>query len=114
VRTLEDQVKSSLMIIDEKENDIEKFIYIRSLYDRNVVLAHAVIASDVTKFLPIIYTPTVGLACQQYSKLFRAANGIHFYPGGKYRLCKICFAELYRSEYRYSSCDGQPGNPWHR
>ena len=81
VRTLEDQVKSSLMIIDEKENDIEKFIYIRSLYDRNVVLAHAVIASDVTKFLPIIYTPTVGLACQQYSKLFRAANGIHFYPG---------------------------------
>jgi malate dehydrogenase (oxaloacetate-decarboxylating) len=81
VKTLEDQVKSSLDIVDQKESDIEKFIYIRSLYDRNVVLAHAVIASDVTKFLPIIYTPTVGLACQQYSRLFRGANGIHFYPG---------------------------------
>ena len=81
VKTLEEQVKSSLRIVEEKENDIEKFIYIRSLYDRNVVLAHAVIASDVTGFLPIIYTPTVGLACQQYSSMFRRANGIHFYPG---------------------------------
>lgn len=81
VKTLEDQVRSSLRIVDEKKSDIEKFIYIRSLYDRNVVLAHAVIASNVTKFLPIIYTPTVGLACQQYSSIFRGANGIHFYPG---------------------------------
>jgi malate dehydrogenase (oxaloacetate-decarboxylating) len=81
VKTLEEQVRSSLEILAKKEDDIEKFIYIRSLYDRNVVLAHAVIASDVTKFLPIIYTPTVGLACQQYSSMFRKANGIHFYPG---------------------------------
>ena len=81
VKSLEDQVKSSLSIVDQKENDIEKFIYIRSLFDRNVVLAHAVIAADVTKFLPIIYTPTVGLACQQYSTMFRRANGVHFYPG---------------------------------
>ena len=81
IKNLEEQVSNSLKIIDEKENDIEKFIYLRSLYDRNVVLAHAVIASDVTKFLPIIYTPTVGQACQQYSSQFRRANGIHFYPG---------------------------------
>ncbi len=81
VKSLDDQVKSSLKIIEEKKNNIEKFIYIRGLYDRNVVLAHAVIASNVTKFLPIIYTPTVGLACQQYSSMFRQANGIHLYPG---------------------------------
>ncbi len=81
VKTLGDQVKSSLRILEAKENDIEKFIYIRSLYDRNVVLAHAVVANDVTKYMPIIYTPTVGLACQQYSSMFRRANGIHFYPG---------------------------------
>lgn len=80
IKTLEEQVQNSLDIIAEKENDIEKFIYIRSLYDRNVVLAHAVIASDVTQFLPIIYTPTVSLACQQYSSMFRRANGIHLFP----------------------------------
>ena len=81
VKTLEEQVESGLRIVEEKENNIEKFIYLRSLYDRNVVLAHAVIAADVTRFLPIIYTPTVGQACQQYSSMFRRANGIHFYPG---------------------------------
>ncbi|MCG8640672.1 MAG: NAD-dependent malic enzyme [Desulfobacterales bacterium] len=81
VKTLEEQIQSSLAILEDKENDIEKFIYIRSLYDRNVVLAHAVVASNVTKYMPIIYTPTVGLACQQYSSMFRRANGIHFYPG---------------------------------
>ncbi len=81
VKSLAEQVQSSLNIIDKKDSDIEKFIYIRSLYDRNVVLAHAVIASDVIRFLPIIYTPTVGLACQLYSTMFRKANGIHLYPG---------------------------------
>jgi malate dehydrogenase (oxaloacetate-decarboxylating) len=80
VKTLENQVKTSLDIVAKKENDIEKFIYIRSLYDRNVVLAHAVIASDITQFLPIIYTPTVGMACQLYSTMFRRANGIHLFP----------------------------------
>lgn len=93
VKTLDDQIKNSLKIIEQKSSDIEKFIYIRSLYDRNVVLAHAVIANDVTKFLPIIYTPTVGLACQQYSSIFRGANGIHFYPGN------IDFAEYILGNY---------------
>ncbi|MFH2091238.1 MAG: NAD-dependent malic enzyme [Pseudomonadota bacterium] len=81
VKTLKEQIQNSLKILDNKENDIERFIYIRSLYDRNVVLAHAVVASNITKYMPIIYTPTVGLACQQYSSMFRRANGIHFYPG---------------------------------
>ncbi len=94
VKTLEDQIKNSLKIVEQKENDIEKFIYIRSLYDRNVVLAHAVIASDVTRFLPIIYTPTVGLACQRYSSIFRGANGIHFYPGN------IKYAEYILRNYK--------------
>ncbi len=81
VKTLEEQVKSSLDIINNKNNDIERFIYIRGLFDRNVVLAHAVIATNIPRFLSIIYTPTVGLACQQYSSMFRGANGIHLHPG---------------------------------
>ena len=81
IKKLRHQVKSSLKIIENKESDIEKFIYIRSLFDRNATLAHAVISSDIPRFLSIIYTPTVGLACQHYSSMFRRANGIHFYPG---------------------------------
>ena len=81
VRGLEQQIENSRVAIAKKENDIEKFIYIRSLFDRNVTLAHAFIASDIESYMPIIYTPTVGEACRHYSSMFRKAHGLHFYPG---------------------------------
>lgn len=81
VKDLKDQIASSLKIIDDKGSDLERFVYIRSLFDRNVTLAHGVIATDIPRYLSIIYTPTVGLACQNYSSMFRRASGIHFYPG---------------------------------
>jgi len=81
VRILEKQVENSRVKVEDKQNDIERFIYIRSLFDRNVTLAHALIRSNIAKYMSIIYTPTVGLACQHYSSMFRSANGLHFYPG---------------------------------
>lgn len=81
IRTLEHQVENSKIKVDSKELPIEKFIYVRSLFDRNVALAHALIKSDIENLMGIIYTPTVGLAVQQYSSMFRQANGLHFYPG---------------------------------
>ncbi len=81
VRSLDNQVENSLLKVQSKESDIEKFIYLRSLFDRNVTLAHAVIKKDIERLMGIIYTPTVGLAVQQYSSMFRQANGLHFYPG---------------------------------
>lgn len=81
VRPLQQQVKNSLVKVFKKVDDIDRYLYIRSLFDRNATLAHAVIATDIPRFLEIIYTPTVGLACQQYSSMFRSANGVHIYPG---------------------------------
>jgi len=81
VRSLEQQVDNCLESLARQNSDLEQFVYLRSLYDRNVTLAHAVIASDIERFMRIIYTPTVGEACRQYSSLFRKANGLHFFPG---------------------------------
>jgi malate dehydrogenase (oxaloacetate-decarboxylating) len=81
VRTLSAQVANSVNKVNAKENDIEKFIYLRALFDRNVTLAHAVIEADIERYMRIIYTPVVGYACQHYSSMFRQANGLHFYPG---------------------------------
>ncbi len=81
VRSMEHQVENSLIKVNSKEQPIDKFIYLRSLFDRNVALAHALIKSDIENLMGIIYTPTVGLAVQQYSSMFRQANGLHFYPG---------------------------------
>jgi len=80
VRSLAQQVDNSRIKVEAKENDIERFIYIRSLFDRNVTLAHALIRSDIARYMSIIYTPTVGLACQNYSSMFRSAAGLHFFP----------------------------------
>lgn len=79
-RPLRMQVENSAEKVTAKEDDIERFIYIRALFDRNVTLAHALVKSDIERYMKIIYTPTVGLACQRYSSMFRFANGIHFYP----------------------------------
>jgi len=81
LRSLDEQVESSRMKVNEKVDDIEKFIFIRSMFDRNATLAHALIKSDIKNFIKIIYTPTIGLAVQKYSSMFRQANGLHFYPG---------------------------------
>ena len=80
-RPLQMQVQNGAEKVTEKSDDIERFIYIRALFDRNVTLAHALIKSDIEQYMKIIYTPTVGLACQRYSSMFRFANGIHFHPG---------------------------------
>ncbi len=80
-RPLDRQVANSADKVEKKEDDIERYIYIRALFDRNATLAHALIQSDIPKYMGIIYTPTVGLACQRYSSIFRNANGLHFFPG---------------------------------
>ncbi len=80
-RDLEAQIESSKIKVNDKVDDIEKYIFIRSLFDRNVTLAHALIKSDFEHYMKLIYTPTIGLAVQKYSYMFRQANGLHFYPG---------------------------------
>ena len=81
VKDLAYQIKKCNEAIDQKKNYYDKYVYMRSLFDRNVTLAHALIASDVRKYMSIVYTPTVGLACQFFSNMFRQGNGIHFFPG---------------------------------
>ena len=81
IRDLDDQIENTQKIVSEKVDDIERFIFIRALFDRNVTLAHALIKSDLEKYMGIVYTPTIGHAVQKYSSLYRQANGLHFYPG---------------------------------
>lgn len=81
IRNLDEQVENTQRIVDEKIDDIERFIFVRALFDRNVTLAHAVIRSDLEKYMGIVYTPTIGMAVQKFSALYRQASGLHFYPG---------------------------------
>ncbi len=69
--TQDEQAERVLANFRHWEKDLDKFIYLTSLQDRNEKLFYKVVAENIEEMAPIIYTPTVGQACQKYGFIFR-------------------------------------------
>jgi malate dehydrogenase (oxaloacetate-decarboxylating)(NADP+) len=76
VHNMEVQVLRVLENLHRKSNDIEKYLFMIGLQDRNKTLFYRVVIDNIDEILPIIYTPTVGQACLEYGHLFRRPRGI--------------------------------------
>ncbi len=81
VESLEEQVERAYQALQQKSVDIEKHIYLRALQDTNETLFYALLHAHITETMPLIYTPVVGTACQQFSEIYRRPRGLFIsYP----------------------------------
>lgn len=76
VKSEEEQVQHCLLLLNRYEKDIDKYVYLNGLCERNERLFFRVLASDIGNMMPLVYTPTVGLGCQLFSLLFQHPRGL--------------------------------------
>jgi malate dehydrogenase (oxaloacetate-decarboxylating)(NADP+) len=74
--SVEEQVARVMANFRAKTDDLERYIFLASLHERNETLFFRVVLDHIEEVMPIIYTPTVGRACQLYGVIFRRARGM--------------------------------------
>ncbi|XP_041968308.1 NADP-dependent malic enzyme-like isoform X2 [Aricia agestis] len=76
VKSQEEQVQLCKLSIERYEDPLNKYIYLMGLLDRNEHLFYRFIGENVADLMPVVYTPTVGLACQKYGLVYRRPRGL--------------------------------------
>lgn len=74
--SLSEQTQRSYLTFQSKHSDLERYLYLRDLQDSNETLFYRLLSEHLEEMVPIVYTPTVGLACQKFSQIYRRPRGI--------------------------------------
>lgn len=83
------QVTRVLDSFRRKTSDLEKYIYLISLQERNEALFYRVVMDHLDEMMPIIYTPTVGQACQRWGYIFRRSRGLYITAADRGRIVQL-------------------------
>ena len=89
ISTQEIQKQRVIENIRRKESNIEKYIFLSALHGRNERLFYRTVIDYLPELLPIIYTPTVGEVCQQFSHIYRIDKGFYITPEDKGDIAEI-------------------------
>ena len=87
--TLETQIARVHVQLAALDSDLQKYLFLSDLQARNEMLFYAVLMSDPATFMPLVYTPTVGEACQKFDHVFRASRGMYLPITAKGRLREL-------------------------
>ena len=89
VTTIDWQIARRHAEIASLESDLQKYLVLSDLQARNETLFYAVLMSDPATYMPLVYTPTVGEACQKFAHIFRSARGMYLPITARGRLSEI-------------------------
>ena len=89
VESLTRQAERVMQHLEAKPNDLEQYIYLIGLADRNETLFYHVVMSDPARFVPILYDPTVADACQAFGHIYRKPSGMYITRDMKGRMAQV-------------------------
>ena len=87
--SMEQQAERILENLRLLPNDLQKYVALNALHDRNETLFFRVVCDNIDEVQPLIYTPTVGLACQQFGHIFQRPRGIFITANDKGRIAEL-------------------------
>ena len=89
VLSMQAQAERVLTNLRKLPNDLEKYVALNALHDRNEALFFRVVADNIDEIQPLIYTPTVGLACQKFGDIFQRPRGLFVSANDRGRIASV-------------------------
>ncbi|CZF78757.1 NAD-dependent malic enzyme [Grimontia celer] len=86
IESIEEQAERAYKQYLRFENDMDKHIYLRNIQDTNETLFYRLVNNHISEMMPIIYTPTVGAACENFSEIYRRGRGLFISYPNRYRI----------------------------
>ena len=89
VLSMQAQAERVMTNLRRLPNDLEKYVALNGLHDRNEALFFRVVADNIDEIQPLIYTPTVGLACQRFGHIFQRPRGLFISANDRGRIAEL-------------------------
>jgi len=89
ILSMEEQAERGMTNLRKLPNDLDKYVALNALHDRNEALFFRVVTENIDEIQPLIYTPTVGLACQRFGHIFQRPRGLFISATDRGRIAKL-------------------------